>query len=406
MIETVAGVVGALVLLLGLAIASIGLYGMLRKPAIFEQLHAAGLVTGPGVILVLLASLASASTEIATSAVLVVAFVLITSSLSTHAIALAAWRSGGAATGTRGGVDANRLGTVTGADARSKAAMRVLLAHDGSPGADVATSLVASLPWVQGSTIRVIGAIEGDLQPVAAAEPAGRPAEHAPDEFAAVLEAAASILQRPGLSVDHVIRRGDAATTIATEAERLGADLVVIGSRGLGPVRTLLLGSVAAEVIDAAPCPVLIGRVPTVREVLLATDGSRASDTATAAVASWPMFEGVPIRVLSVATEVPQYGDLPATGTIREAIETTRQQQVADAAAIRLRDAGRQALPYIRTGDAAAKIRAFAQAQAIDLIVLGSRGRTGLRRALLGSVVREVLSSTEISVLVVPAADR
>jgi monovalent cation/proton antiporter MnhG/PhaG subunit len=100
-IESVAAFLGAVLLLLGLTLVSIGLYGMLRKPAIFEQLHAAALVTGPGVILVLLASLASLRAEIVTSAALVIAFILITSSLSTHAIALAAWRQAGGAQAQR-----------------------------------------------------------------------------------------------------------------------------------------------------------------------------------------------------------------------------------------------------------------------------------------------------------------
>jgi multicomponent Na+:H+ antiporter subunit G len=85
-------IVGAVLLAVGLLLATIGLYGLLRMPDIFHQLHPAGLVTGPAVILVLLASVASGSPEIITSAVLVLLFVLITSPLSTHAIAQAARR--------------------------------------------------------------------------------------------------------------------------------------------------------------------------------------------------------------------------------------------------------------------------------------------------------------------------
>ena len=86
------GIIGSVLLLLGLLLATIGLYGLLRMPDIFHQLHPAGLVTGPAVIVVLLASVASRSAEIITSAVLVLLFVLITSPLSTHAIARAARR--------------------------------------------------------------------------------------------------------------------------------------------------------------------------------------------------------------------------------------------------------------------------------------------------------------------------
>lgn len=74
----------------GLLLATIGLYGMMRHPELFEQLHAAGLITGPGIILVLAASIGTGNAEMITSAVLVILFVLVTSPLSNHAIAQAA----------------------------------------------------------------------------------------------------------------------------------------------------------------------------------------------------------------------------------------------------------------------------------------------------------------------------
>jgi monovalent cation/proton antiporter MnhG/PhaG subunit len=92
MIQAIVGVAGSVVLLLGLSLISIGLYGLLRKPDIFHQLHPAGLITGPAVLLVLGASLGTGQAETITSAVLVITFILITSSLSSHAIARAAAR--------------------------------------------------------------------------------------------------------------------------------------------------------------------------------------------------------------------------------------------------------------------------------------------------------------------------
>ena len=78
-------------------LATIGLYGLLRMRDVFLQLHAAGLVTGPAVILVLLASIGADSAEIITSAALVLLFVLVTSPLSSHAIGQAARRRGSGA---------------------------------------------------------------------------------------------------------------------------------------------------------------------------------------------------------------------------------------------------------------------------------------------------------------------
>ena len=400
MIESVAGAVGAVVLLAGLTMASIGLFGMLRKPSIFEQLHAAGLVTGPALILVLLASLASGSAETASSAFLVGVFILVTASLSTHAIALAAWQLG-SGSGPGEGEDGSAAGTPGETDLAGRA-MRVLVAHDGSAGADVATSLVASLAWPDATAIRVIGVTEGDLQPLpAAVETLPGLEEPSPVDLRAALEAAVRSLQRPGLVVDHVARPGDPAATLAHEAETFRAHLLVTGTRGLGRLETIFAGSVAAAVVDAAPCPVLVARGPAVKQVLLATDGSASSAAATDIVARWPLFAEVPIDVLSVATAVSQYGDPPTGAGMREAVETARQQRIADSAARQLRDAGRRAVPHVRTGEAAAQIAHVAAARSVDLVVLGSRGRTGLTRTLLGSVARDVLSSARASVLVV-----
>ena len=92
MIDGILEILGSGLVLLGLSLATIGLYGMLRKPDIFHQLHAAGLISTSAVLLVLLASFATGSAEIITSAILVGGFVLVTAPLSGHAVARAAWR--------------------------------------------------------------------------------------------------------------------------------------------------------------------------------------------------------------------------------------------------------------------------------------------------------------------------
>ena len=90
MAGTVLDVVAAVLLFGGLALATIGLFGVLRLDDVFHQLHPAGLVSGPALLLVLLAAIGTGSAEIITSAALVFDFLLVTSSLSNHAIAHAA----------------------------------------------------------------------------------------------------------------------------------------------------------------------------------------------------------------------------------------------------------------------------------------------------------------------------
>ncbi|HEX5816880.1 MAG TPA: monovalent cation/H(+) antiporter subunit G [Methylomirabilota bacterium] len=79
-------------LTLGLIVATIGLYGVLRMPDIYRQLHAAGTVSGVGVIAILLASVATRNAAVIAHAALVIAFVLLTAPIATHAIAWAAHR--------------------------------------------------------------------------------------------------------------------------------------------------------------------------------------------------------------------------------------------------------------------------------------------------------------------------
>lgn len=93
MAGTLLDVAGAALLALGLTLATIGVYGLLRKPDLFSQLHAAGLISGPAIVCVLLAAVATRDLRVISSAVLLILFLLVTSPLSTHAIAQAAYRT-------------------------------------------------------------------------------------------------------------------------------------------------------------------------------------------------------------------------------------------------------------------------------------------------------------------------
>ncbi len=67
----------------------------------------------------------------------------------------------------------------------------------------------------------------------------------------------AQALQREGLAIETLAREGDPAHVIAEEAEKRGADLITMGTRGQSGIRHLLLGSTAERVVEHAPCPVM-----------------------------------------------------------------------------------------------------------------------------------------------------
>ncbi|CCH88433.1 Multisubunit Na+/H+ antiporter, MnhG subunit [Modestobacter italicus] len=92
MIPVLLDLVGAALLVVGLVLITISLYGLLRMTGTHAQLHAQGLATGPGVMAVLASSIATENAAIITFAVLAIAFIAITSPTASNAIARAAHR--------------------------------------------------------------------------------------------------------------------------------------------------------------------------------------------------------------------------------------------------------------------------------------------------------------------------
>ena len=296
--------------------------------------------------------------------------------------------------------------------------MRILLATDGSPAADQARDLVAALPWREGGRVRIVSVAptRTDLLGGPWAVNILPDADQLEDEVLRVhrdaLEAAEREISsaRSDVVIEPVLIRGRAASAIVDEARAMPADLIVVGHRGHGRWESMLLGSVSSEVVDHAPCPVLVARDERLGPVVFADDGSPSARTAEAVLTSWPLFTGLPVTVLTVAEEGFQYAAALAPLLYSEAMaqyaDSTQQlERIAreenEAAAGRLREAGFQATGIIRDGDPAHEIVAVAREREAGLIVVGTRGQTGLRRLILGSVARNVLLHAPCSVLVV-----
>lgn len=294
--------------------------------------------------------------------------------------------------------------------------MRILLATDGSEQADVARDLTASMSWPPGSIMRVVAVVERPVgvipTPWLAPGPGNLNELHAQlvESVTSALRKTEADLRQRGLEVESVIRDGRPASSIIDEAHAFEADLIIIGSRGHGPISTILLGSTSAEVVDHAPCPVLVARRPTLGDVLVADDGSATAERAVAAIEAMPVLAGTPVAVLSVAevsgpwiigVAPTMYDDVLAAHAADITAAREQADAVARAGAERLTKAGHRAEAIVAEGDAAHRILETAEARGSGLIVLGSRGQTGLVRALLGSVARNVLLHAKASVMIV-----
>ena len=298
--------------------------------------------------------------------------------------------------------------------------MRVLLAIDGSEPAGRARDLVDRIEWPSETSIRVVAAMRSPERalPPADTGPAAEARKLEPSVIRRLhdtLDSAVVQLDRPGRRVERIILRGRAGSAIVQEARDFGADLVVLGNRGHGTISTMLLGSVSAEVVDHAPCPVLVARHDSLRSVVFATDGSEAARHAERVFLDWPILRGARVTVAAVAdVGLPWVtGAVPGAydgslETYREAAEDeeTRLQAVVDDTVARFRAAGHDVAGTVRTGEVTPELLQVATAAKADLIVIGSRGHTGLTRLLLGSVARNTVVHAATSVLVVREKSR
>jgi nucleotide-binding universal stress UspA family protein len=293
--------------------------------------------------------------------------------------------------------------------------MKLLLAIDGSTFSDVAVNEVAARPWPGGTAVKVISAIRLPFAPTAETrslpdsdysrmERAGM--EHANASITkALTQLSAQKIDPFRIESEAII--GDAREVILDEASRWKADLIVLGSRGLGGFKRFLLGSVAIEVVTQASCSARIVRGhptqsgETAIKILLAVDGSLCSLLAANAVAQRPWPDGSSVRIVYV-TERPLV--LPQVEALLEGFLAQMQETASDAidkamAQFTACAGDRIAVgSEILHGNPKNVILDEAEKWGADLIVLGSHGISAIERFLLGSVSLAVTMHAKCSV--------
>ena len=293
--------------------------------------------------------------------------------------------------------------------------MRILLATDFSSYADIARSLVKSMALPPGSRVRVVHVIEPITTVAMFASSALLTINDAAErEAKALVKETAALLKGSGREIDGVVGLGRAADVILDECAEFKPDLLIVGSRGRGGFATAVLGSVSAELVDRSPCPVLVARTNRLATIVLAEDGSANAAAGAGVIADIPALSSCAVRVVSVvdtpfpviladpaipATALDAFRAYEASLPILRASHAVFARERAEA----LSRLGIHATAQQREGDAVTQLIAAAAEQHADCIVVGSRGQTGVRRLLLGSVARSVLFHAPCSVLIAHA---
>lgn len=235
--------------------------------------------------------------------------------------------------------------------------------------------------------------------------------ERMEEEAAKIVRAGQAMAERESVPCDGLLRRGEAPyLEIADEALRRKADLVVMGRRGRTGLKRLLMGSVTKRVIGHAPCNILV--VPKAaqilnRNVLVATDGSTFSRAAAAEAIGIAKTYGSMLYVISVVrAESREPFDIVSSHMPKDMV-AGHEATTAEANVREVRDlaekSGVTAHGILLGGNIADVIVETSNAKNIDLVVLGSHGRTGVERLLMGSVAERVVGSVACATLVVKA---
>jgi len=274
---------------------------------------------------------------------------------------------------------------------------KILACTDGSPDSEGAITAALHLAKTTGSTVfllEVLFFLAGyELQsPDTLAPPMVNLELMRVQETAARerLEAWKAEAAREGVTLEPRIRTGASAYDgILEEAGELQPDLIIMGRHGYTGLTRLLMGSVTARVIGHSPVNVLVvpqGVLLSFERLLIASDGSPFSEAAWNEALSLAKIMGsalIGVRVAASDRDIPT-----ATGAVRNLEAAAEKQGIALDTMI----------PMGRPEEGIVKAAEFKQA---SLIIVGSHGRTGLKRLLMGSVAERVIGQAKCPVLVV-----
>jgi nucleotide-binding universal stress UspA family protein len=227
----------------------------------------------------------------------------------------------------------------------------------------------------------------------------------------ALVERTCKVTGRAASEFSAVLEEGTPYACIVGLAEQTGAELIVVGDRGASGLSRMLLGSVAERVVRYAHAPVLIARAGArTGKVLVATDLSDPSMPAIAAAAREARRNGVTVTAIHCVEPMrivggPDYNLALASAAIpglQDEVKAADQKKLAEV----LEHFGLNGESRTVVGTPAVTVVSLAEELAAELIVIGTRGKTGLKRVLLGSVAESIVRHAPCSVLVVRLVEK
>lgn len=280
---------------------------------------------------------------------------------------------------------------------------KMLVAVDGSESSKNAFCQACSLALHDHSWMGVVTAVppyQDQFQSLGIREKVVRTLRDEAERVMADIRKAADAI---GVFIRPILTEGSPEDVILDISEENHYDLIVLGRRGKSSLEQALVGSVAAKIIARSTRDVLVvpkGAVLGWDSLLVATDGSAVNEAACDKAVALATEYGSSLAFLSVVdvteefqAQAPERLDA-MVATARKHVEAARRNAAA---------AGVKAEAYVREGETFRVITSFAKELASDAIIMGNRGRSGVRRLILGSITEKVIGHAPCPVLIVKA---
>jgi nucleotide-binding universal stress UspA family protein len=277
---------------------------------------------------------------------------------------------------------------------------KILVAIDGSESSKNALRQAIKLAKIDGCWITVVSVIPsytGDLS----ATFIGDIRKAMADPYEKALSEAQDIAKSENALIKTVFEEGEIYERIIDLAEAENCNLIVLGRKGLSKIERAFMGSVTARVIGLSQRDVLVVPENTTigwKTIFLNTDGSKYSEAATESAINFAKFHGGDLMVLSVV-EVTEEFIARAPGMLEELIK--KAKGFVEDVRKKAEESNIKTTTFVREGEAYKVITDLAKEQKADIIFMGSHGRTGLKRLLMGSVTAKVIGYAPCPVLVV-----
>lgn len=210
-----------------------------------------------------------------------------------------------------------------------------------------------------------------------------------------------------------VIRSKKVASAIIDYAIEIGADMIVLGTRGKGEIKRFFLGSVAAEVVRTAPCPVLTvqkdAELSPIQRILVPVDFSEDTrETLREARALAALFDAH-LELLHTVLD-PQPPDFyEDESSWLNDVDSHTSELAENKLKKEFRAVGGREVAvrfHVRNGHPAKEIVRFVNEQSCDLIVMSTRGLQGFMRFLLGSMTEAVMRKAPCPILTVKVPEK